>query len=103
MILRIHILDMHKADTHCHELMEQTAGALDSTTLQMLFVSTQRVNLELCMTYAVKHVVMNIIIESESLTAKAGMALGTHSARTMPKRLWNIFYWFPHIVVSNIS
>jgi len=93
----VYLRDLHKADTHCHELMEQTAGALDSATLQMLFVSTQQVNLKLCMTFAVKHVLMDIIIKSESLTAKAGMALGVHSVMTMTKDLYKMFYWFPHV------
>ena len=44
---------MNKAETTCHELMKQTAAVLDDKSLKLLFVSTQRNNLELCVEYAV--------------------------------------------------
>ena len=48
------ISDMDKAETDCRELTETVAAVLDDDNLQQLFVSTQRINLELCMDYAVK-------------------------------------------------
>ncbi|KAG2366996.1 hypothetical protein BDR07DRAFT_1479542 [Suillus spraguei] len=46
--------NMDKDDADCGPLIERTAGTLDSDVLQQLFVSTQQINLELCMKYAVE-------------------------------------------------
>ncbi|KAG2358939.1 hypothetical protein BDR07DRAFT_1416285 [Suillus spraguei] len=46
--------NMDKDDADCGPLIERTAGTLDSDVLQRLFVSTQQINLELCMKYAVE-------------------------------------------------
>ncbi|KAF8349617.1 hypothetical protein F5887DRAFT_914534 [Amanita rubescens] len=40
--------DMHIAEKNCTELTEQTANAIDDTSLQAVFISTQRNNLHLC-------------------------------------------------------
>jgi hypothetical protein len=45
--------DMNKPETNCRELTARTAAVLDNENLQLLFVSTQRNNLELCIEYAV--------------------------------------------------
>ncbi|KAI3600518.1 hypothetical protein WG66_001719 [Moniliophthora roreri] len=41
------------------ELMQKTADSLDNPTLQLLFVSIQQNNLELCIKYAVKYINLN--------------------------------------------
>ncbi|KAG1727226.1 GTP-binding protein [Suillus lakei] len=46
--------DMNKDDASCGLLMERTAETLDNEVLTQLFVSTQQINLELCMKYAVE-------------------------------------------------
>ncbi|KAG2352117.1 era-like GTP-binding protein [Suillus spraguei] len=46
--------NMDKDDADCGPLIERTAGTLDSNVLQRLFISTQQINLELCMKYAVE-------------------------------------------------
>ncbi|KAG2114991.1 GTP-binding protein [Suillus cothurnatus] len=46
--------NMDKNDAYCGLLIERTAGILDDEVLQQLFVSTQQINLELCMKYAVE-------------------------------------------------
>jgi hypothetical protein len=46
--------DMYKPDANCHELIKQTAVVINDDTLQFLFVSTQRNNLELCVKYSIK-------------------------------------------------
>jgi hypothetical protein len=51
--------DMYKADADCHELIKQTAVVINDDTLQLLFVSTQRNNLELCIEYSIKRWVAN--------------------------------------------
>ena len=43
--------------------MEKTAGSLDNLELEMLFVSIQQNNLELCITYAVRRYVFTIYHE----------------------------------------
>jgi hypothetical protein len=45
---------MNIVDTDCGPLLECTTDALGDKALQMLLISTQQMNLELCITYAVK-------------------------------------------------
>jgi hypothetical protein len=45
---------MNIDETDCGLLLEYTTGALGDEALQMLLISTQQTNLELCITYAVK-------------------------------------------------
>jgi len=45
--------DMNKPETNCRELTARTAAVLDNKNLQLLFVSTQRNNLELSIEYAI--------------------------------------------------
>jgi hypothetical protein len=47
------LIDMNLSQSHCNELVEQTAAALDQKILQALFVSTQRNKLELCFQYSI--------------------------------------------------
>ncbi|KAG1768827.1 hypothetical protein EDD22DRAFT_211878 [Suillus occidentalis] len=68
---RCHIClpDMDKDDADCGPLIKRTAEILDDDVLKQLFVSTQRTNLELCMSYAVgrslvKHLNFTQIISS---------------------------------------
>jgi len=46
--------DMHKTDSNCAEIVEKMAEAITNDALQVLFVSTQKNNLELCTKYAIK-------------------------------------------------
>jgi hypothetical protein len=45
---------MDKDDADCGPLIKRTAETLDDDVLKQLFVSTQRTNLELCMSHAVE-------------------------------------------------
>ena len=45
---------MHEPGAECNDLIEKTAGALSSDELQQLFLSTQRINVELCVKHGVK-------------------------------------------------
>jgi len=45
-------MDKEKAD--CGPLLDGTTGALGEEAMQMLLITTQQTNLELCMKYAVK-------------------------------------------------
>jgi hypothetical protein len=50
-------IDMNFPASHCSELVEKTAAALDMKALQTLFISTQRNKMELCFVYAIKYVI----------------------------------------------
>ncbi|KAF9459979.1 hypothetical protein BDZ94DRAFT_1284167 [Collybia nuda] len=50
----VYLQEMEKPYTDCKDLIEQTASALSGDTLQAIFVSTQQVNLEASMRYAIK-------------------------------------------------
>jgi hypothetical protein len=54
------MLGMHKANEGlgCNSLLENTAVVLSEETLQMLFVSAQETNIELCIKYAAKECVI---------------------------------------------
>jgi hypothetical protein len=52
--MTMHLLDMDNDDANCGPLIERTAGTLNSEVLTQLFVSTQQINLELCMKLAVE-------------------------------------------------
>jgi len=45
---------MNLPESHCNELVKETAAALDHQVLQALFVSTQTHQIELCIQYAVQ-------------------------------------------------
>ena len=45
---------MHKQQRNCPELTEETANAIDDTSLQQLFISTQMNNLDLCVESALQ-------------------------------------------------
>jgi hypothetical protein len=45
---------MNIDETDCGPLLESTTGALGDEAMQMLLISTQQTNMELCITYAVK-------------------------------------------------
>lgn len=45
---------MQEESTSCSELMDRTAEAIDDDALQLLFVSVQQNNVDLCIRYAVR-------------------------------------------------
>ncbi|KAL0947981.1 hypothetical protein HGRIS_010607 [Hohenbuehelia grisea] len=59
----VYLRDMHHPDTTCIELAERTAEALESGVLKMMFVSTQRASLSLCMKYSIERIVVTKFIE----------------------------------------
>ncbi|KAG2052575.1 hypothetical protein BDR06DRAFT_957630 [Suillus hirtellus] len=78
--------NMDRDDADCGSLIEQTAGALDNDTLQQLFVSTQKTNLEICMKYAVEKSLMRHLDFAETPTSKDYERMVGASGD-----------WFPHI------
>jgi len=53
--------DMDNDDADCGPLIERTAGTLDDKVVEQLFVSTQKINIELCMKYAVERTVQRFV------------------------------------------
>ncbi|KAG2340131.1 hypothetical protein BDR05DRAFT_967128 [Suillus weaverae] len=78
--------NMDKDDADCIPLMERTAGTLNNEVLQQLFVSTQQINLELCMKYAVERTLLELF---DSATASEGRE----------DIIGKLAVWFPHIYV----
>jgi hypothetical protein len=54
------LIDMNLSGSHCTELVEQTAAALDQKILQALFVSTQRNQIELCFKYSIEYEYLSV-------------------------------------------
>jgi len=48
------IVEMEKDNANCGPLLVCTTRALDKEAMQMLLISTQQTNLELCIKYAVE-------------------------------------------------
>ena len=45
---------MHEPGGDCNELIEKTADALSDKQLQGFFLSTQQINVDLCLKYGVR-------------------------------------------------
>ena len=98
---------MYKPDANCHELIKQTAAVINDDTLQLLFVSTQRNNLELCVEYSIKQWVTNA--PSRVYMAKLNIPLISVivpqlTIATSPDSFslnaqQNLCRWFPNFVV----
>jgi hypothetical protein len=52
---------MNIDDTDCGPLLECTMGALGDEALQMLLISTQQTNLELCIAYAMEKSFLSLL------------------------------------------
>ncbi|RDB22371.1 hypothetical protein Hypma_010557 [Hypsizygus marmoreus] len=50
----LYLYDMHKPNTACYDLLDQTAGVLDNFVLQALFLSTQKSSLALKTKYTMR-------------------------------------------------
>ncbi|KAJ8580289.1 hypothetical protein M405DRAFT_778363 [Rhizopogon salebrosus TDB-379] len=91
----IRLARMNIDETDCGPLLERTMGALDDEALQMLLTSTQRMNLELCITFAVKKVVMAYIKRA----CQGSLQVSEEECILMQK---DIAKWFPHTGVSQM-
>ena len=45
---------MHEPGGDCNELIEKTADALSGEQLQQFFLSTQKINVDVCLKYGVR-------------------------------------------------
>ncbi|KAG2336930.1 hypothetical protein BDR05DRAFT_1063488 [Suillus weaverae] len=84
--------NMDKIDADCALLMKRTAETLDNEVLKQLFVSTQQVNLELCMKYAVERTLAGLVDSAESISSEI-----LFSVRCQEEAIGNLGAWFPHI------
>ncbi|KAJ8584243.1 hypothetical protein M405DRAFT_845299 [Rhizopogon salebrosus TDB-379] len=87
-------MNIDKVD--CGPLLECTTGALGDEALQMLLISTQQTNLELCITYAVKRVALAYIERA----CQGSLQVSKDECIRMQKE---IARWFPHTGVVSRS
>ncbi|KAJ8580220.1 hypothetical protein M405DRAFT_834693, partial [Rhizopogon salebrosus TDB-379] len=85
----IRLAKMNIDEADCGPLLECTTGALGDEALQMLLISTQHTNLELCITYAVKKVALGYIKRA----SQGSMQVSKDQCILMQKE---IAKWFPH-------
>ncbi|KAJ8580808.1 hypothetical protein M405DRAFT_833600 [Rhizopogon salebrosus TDB-379] len=86
---------MNIDDADCGPLLECTTGALGDEALQILLISTQQTNLELCMTYAVKKEAMMFIKRA----CQGSLQVSEYECILMQK---GIAKWFPQTMVSEM-
>ncbi|KAJ8580653.1 hypothetical protein M405DRAFT_31699 [Rhizopogon salebrosus TDB-379] len=85
----VRLAKMNMDETDCGPLLECTTGALGDEALQMLLISTQQTNLELCTTYAVKKTALAYIKRASHWS----MQVLKDECILMQKE---IAKWFPH-------
>ncbi|KAJ8580913.1 hypothetical protein M405DRAFT_938541 [Rhizopogon salebrosus TDB-379] len=91
----VRLAQMNFDDTDCGQLLDCTTGALGDEALEMLLISTQQTNLELCITYAMKRAAMAYIKRAR----QGSLQLSEDECILMQKE---IAKWFPHTGVSQI-
>ncbi|KAJ8585119.1 hypothetical protein M405DRAFT_797236 [Rhizopogon salebrosus TDB-379] len=91
----VRLAKMNIDESDCGPLLECTTGALGDEALQMLLISTQRTNLKLCITYAVKKAAMAYIKRA----CQGSMQVSKGQCILMQKE---IARWFPHTGVSQM-
>ncbi|KIM19794.1 hypothetical protein M408DRAFT_334266 [Serendipita vermifera MAFF 305830] len=96
----VYLRDMNKEGTDCNELVRQTAGALDNEFLENLLVSTQRNNLELCIEYSFKRVVLPAMAEIVNKNSLLLFFQGTLTEKEITRKVVKMCAWFPQFVVS---
>ncbi|KAJ8581424.1 hypothetical protein M405DRAFT_777435, partial [Rhizopogon salebrosus TDB-379] len=85
----VRLAQMNIDKTDCGPLLDCTTGALGDEALEMLLISTQQTNLELCITYAVKRVAMAYIKRA----CQGSLQVSEDECIVMQK---DIAKWFPH-------
>jgi hypothetical protein len=91
----VYMRDMNKESTGCSQLIEATVSALDDNNLQLMLVSTQQVNIEICIKYSQSRTLMKSIFECSSIKARVGKVT---APIMMIEDQKDILRWFPHIV-----
>jgi len=91
----VYMRDMNKESTGCSRLIEQTVSVLDDSNLQLMLVSTQQVNIEICIKYSQSRTWMKSIFEHSSIKARVGKVTAPF---LMIEDQKDILRWFPHII-----
>jgi len=84
----IKIGGMHRSSKGCSNLLEATTAVLDGKALQMLLISSQEVNMALCVRSAVQELIRDIDKVHNQAVPVASM-----SKLELQKLAW----WFPHV------
>ncbi|KAJ8581797.1 hypothetical protein M405DRAFT_831837 [Rhizopogon salebrosus TDB-379] len=92
---RVRLAKMNMDETDCGPLLESTMGALGDEALQMLLISTQQTNLELCITNAVKRTALAYIQRAR----EGSLQVLEDQGIEMQKK---IAQWFPHTEASQM-
>ena len=100
---------MNKQGADCTALINCTAEALDDDILETLLVSTQQVNLEICVNYVVRRKVIGECLhwscsDKFHLRTLQNMLKSPRMHRELQENNWGlqtrVVAWFPHINVS---
>lgn len=86
---------MDKEDADCGPLIECTAETLDDDTLKQMFVSTQRINLEVCMRYAVKNSLACHLNFNKAISSRI-------SGKSDSQIVNDLGSWFPYTSVRSM-
>ena len=106
---------MQLSGADCKDLISRTTAALSNETLEHLFVSTQKNNIEVCIEYAIKRYCISIL-DNQNIPIPVFRAIvantmlfagGKHQSlfsigkekTTLEGLLESICLWFPNIVV----
>ncbi|KAF8554370.1 hypothetical protein OG21DRAFT_1440519 [Imleria badia] len=85
-----HMLGMHKSNEGCSQVLEATTTALNEEALQMLLISTQEVNIALCVRYAVQQLLRDV----DKVHSQAHpLAVASISKLELQRLAW----WFPRV------
>ncbi|KAG6380320.1 hypothetical protein JVT61DRAFT_8429 [Boletus reticuloceps] len=90
----VRIGGMHKSNEGCSKVLATTADALNEEALQMLLISAQKVNMELCVRFAVQSLIYCTNQVHKSLLPITNMD---------KVELQKLALWFPHVQVRDIS
>ncbi|KAF8128560.1 hypothetical protein EV363DRAFT_1584924 [Boletus edulis] len=89
----VRIGGMHKSNEGCSKVLAATADALNEKALQQLLISAQKVNLELCVRFAVRELIHRTDHVHKSLLPITNMDKA---------ELQRLVMWFPHVPVRDI-
>ncbi|KAG8824272.1 hypothetical protein FRC19_002104 [Serendipita sp. 401] len=93
----VYLRDMNMEGSKCGELMERTTSSLDDEVLQQLFVSTQRNNVEVCISYAMERDALPVIRQSAKSTVNRDIKRDSVEVKEMIR---SMLAWFPQYPVS---
>ncbi|KAJ8689686.1 hypothetical protein PTI98_012562 [Pleurotus ostreatus] len=90
----VYLRDMQEPDSSVSELAERTAEVLENGVLRLMFVSTQRSSITLCIKYAIEQVVVKWFIDYRKKSHKGPAAL--MSRADVYQFACHVLVWFPY-------